>query len=135
LIVAPDCGTIQAKGPIQYRNIPLELTSETAKDGILILTLTGRMDVQGVADIDLEFASAIAGQSGPVVVDMSGIGYIASVGIKAFLVQAKLLKAQGRQIVLAQPNEAVKAVLATIGIERILPIIDSMDAAIKTAAG
>jgi anti-anti-sigma factor len=65
---------------------------------------------------------------------MSEITYIATVGIKAFLVQGKILNAQDKQMVLAQPIDAVQTVFTRTGMDKILPITDSIDAAIKRVA-
>lgn len=106
------------------------LTRETTAAGALLVKMQCRMDIQGADAVDLPFAAALANQTGPVVVDMSGVSYMASVGVRTFLLNAKALHGRGGRMILAAPNPNVRTVLEALGVHTLLPIEPTVEAAL-----
>lgn len=105
----------------------LEITS--LPSGILQLSLSGRLDIAGVGQIDNQFAFAATTKTMPVLVDLSAVEFVASFGIRMLLMNAKSLQGRGGKMVLYQPSALVKDALTTAGIDLLIPIYDDFDAA------
>jgi len=107
----------------------MRLDSEELEGGDLLIRLAGRMDIAGAGEVDLPFAALVANRKGWVIADVSGVDYLASLGIRTFIQNARALAARGGRLVLAGPPENVRAVLDTVAFDAIIPIFDSVDAA------
>jgi anti-anti-sigma factor len=97
--------------------------------GVTRIRLLGDLDAKGASEIDLQFA-ALSGSRGKVVVDMSGVGFLASIGIRTLLSAAKTVARRGGRLVLLDPTEAVVKVLQTCGADTVLPAVHGTDAAL-----
>jgi anti-sigma B factor antagonist len=100
----------------------MEMQVEDLKDGVTIVTLCGRFDMTGAGLIDLKF-STVAGSKHSIVVDMSAVDFLASLGIRVLVMGAKAVKNKGGRLVLLSPQDNVKLVLTTAGIDEIIPIM------------
>jgi anti-anti-sigma factor len=85
------------------------------------VVLTGRLDLAGSAKIDLPF-SAAAGSNRNVLVDMSGVTFVASIGIRTLVLGAKTVQRRGGQLLLISPQAEVEQVLEMTGVLDLLPI-------------
>jgi len=94
--------------------------SEIAWDTARVV-LNGRLDMAGSAKIDLPF-SAAAGSNRYILVDMSDVTFIASIGIRTLVLGAKTVLRRGGKLILVSPQSEVEEVLNTIGVTDLLPI-------------
>ena len=106
----------------------MNIDAETLANGVLKINLAGRMDVQGAQAIDLKFTSYTANQKA-VVVDLSGVSFLASIGIRTLLLAAKAVAGRGGKMVTLNPDENVTQVLKMAGIDTLIPICRSVDEA------
>ena len=60
-----------------------------------------------------------------VVIDMSGVTFIASIGIRHLVTATKALNRRGGKLVLVSPSELVRDVLETSGVTDLMPIVTS----------
>ena len=97
--------------------------------GVKQLSLSGRLDIQGANAIDNRFAFAVTTSKAPVLVDLSGVDFIASIGIRLLLQNAKSLKSRGGKLALYKPQPLVAEALTTAGIDLLIPVYDDLDAA------
>jgi anti-anti-sigma factor len=112
----------------------MRIEAENLDGGILKLNLAGRMDVQGSSEIDVQFTSYAARQRA-VVVDMSGVDFLASIGIRTLLLTAKAMSHRGGKMVLFNPDDNVTKILEMAGIDTLIPIVRSLDEARAAFAG
>jgi anti-anti-sigma factor len=106
----------------------MEVTiSEFGKVGTRV-ALVGKLDIAGAEKIGLPLAS-IAGSRANIVVDMVGVDFIASIGIRQLVMAAKTVARGAGKLVLLDPNPLVTQVLVTSGLEELLPIVRSEDEA------
>lgn len=98
------------------------------ENGLTRLSLSGRMDVQGALVVDPVFARA-AEEKTRLVVDMSGVSFLASLGIRTLVMSCKTLAAKGGNLVLLGLQPGVDKVLQTSGISTMIPIVPDMAAA------
>lgn len=107
----------------------MDIATETLKSGALLIRLNGRMDMAGAGSIDLPFTAALSNRATPVIVDLGGVSYLASIGIRTFIMSAKALNNRGGSMILAAPSPEVRSVLETVGVADLLPTMDSVDSA------
>jgi len=90
--------------------------------GAVLITLKGRLDIAGAAKIDLAFNAAIGSRRG-VIVDMSEVSFLASIGIRILVIGAKQQQRRGGALVVLRPHPNAENVLETTGVIDLLPIM------------
>ena len=98
-------------------------------NGIKQINLSGRLDIQGTGEIENSFTAHAASEKALVLVDMSKVEFMASIGIRILLSNARSLEGRGGKMVLYKPTPMVRSVFKTTGIDEIVPIYDDFDAA------
>ncbi len=106
----------------------MQLATVDLENGITKVVLSGRMDIEGAGQVDLRF-SVIAGAKKKVVVDLSDVSFMASLGLRTLMISAKSMANKGGKMVLLNPQPNVEKVLETTGIGTIIPIVRDMDEA------
>jgi len=107
----------------------MEISSEKLEDGVTRIQLSGRMDMQGTAAIETKFTAYAVKDKGAVVVDMSAVSFLASIGIRTLILSAKALHQRGGKIALLNPDAAVRKVLEMAGVDSLIPVCDSIESA------
>jgi anti-sigma B factor antagonist len=107
----------------------MDLKFSTMDNGIRLIKLSGKLDIVGVGEVETKFTGCCAGDKVRVVVDLSGVDYIASIGIRLFMLTAKsLAKRNGRMALInAVPN--VYSVLEVSGIPAMIPMYSELESA------
>ncbi len=104
----------------------MDITEEALQNDIYMIRLAGRMDIEGVATIETRFASMTAAPRMAIIVDMSAVPYMSSIGIRALLMNAKSVGKRRGKFTLLSPEQNVRKVLVTSGIDRIISICDDL---------
>ena len=107
----------------------MELAVNELESGILGISLSGRMDISGTQQIDLKFTALTSTRRAHILVDLSNVTFIASIGIRTLINNAKAQKLRGGSMVLYKPSNQVEEVLRATGIDTIIPIAHDIDAA------
>jgi anti-anti-sigma factor len=107
----------------------VEVETRELETGILGIILSGKLDAAAAQQIDLKFTSVAATRKAAILVDLSKVTFLASIGIRLLVSNAKAQKLRGGSMVLYQPTELVEQVLKTTGIDEIIPIAHDMAAA------
>ena len=110
------------------------IATETLEGGITKVDLSGRLDTQGTDEIDLKFTAYTANQRA-VIVDMTEVSFLASLGIRTLLLAAKTIARRGGKMVLFNPADHVARVLETAGIDTLIPIHRSLSEACAAVRG
>jgi anti-anti-sigma factor len=106
--------------------IAMEITGLTPDIGMVVLT--GRLDIAGAHAIDLQF-STVSGAYGNIIVDMQAVSFLASIGIRTLLLGAKTVQRRGGKFLLIAPRPEVVEVLTVTGVDELMPIVPSLEAA------
>lgn len=105
--------------------------SEREQEGISVFTLEGRIDTQGAVDLDLALQSAVSAGKHKMVLDMAGVRYISSAGLRTLAdVLTKNREAEG-DLKLVALNHKVLRVLRIIGFDKFFALYDTCEAAIS----
>jgi anti-sigma B factor antagonist len=97
--------------------------------GIERINLAGRLDSASIKDVDLRLSALTAESKASILVDLSQVSFLASIGIRTLLTTARLLRQRGGKMALLNPQSLVEEVLKVTGIESIIPIFHDLDAA------
>ena len=107
----------------------MEMVARDLDSGILGISLAGRMDIIGTQQIDLKLTALTSTRKAQVLVDLSNVTFLASIGIRTLVNIAKAQKLRGGAVVLYKPTNQVEEVLKATGIATIIPIAHDMEAA------
>ena len=101
---------------------------------VTVLRLTGDLDSKTYGDLDAKAASLIEAGSRNILLDLSGIGFMGSAGLRAMHGMATKLKgaAGGGQLKLLNPSDAVARVLKTLGFDQYFDIHATDDEEVKS---
>ena len=111
----------------------MNLTTEELAGGITRIMLEGRMDIEGAQAVDLRM-NVIAGSAMHLLIDLSGVTFLGSMGLRSILVPAQTVKRRGGKTVLFAPGARVEEVLRTSNINTILPVLHNMEDALAALA-
>jgi anti-anti-sigma factor len=97
----------------------------------LIVSVTGRMDAVTTPEFEQTLGGWIDQGDIRFIVDLTGLDYISSAGLRGILTSVKKIKAEGGQMVLTALHGTVKEVFEISGFSTIIPIFESVEAALQ----
>ena len=86
--------------------------------------LKGRLDAAGVTAVWVPFNALVEAKL-RLIVDLSGVTFLSSNGIRMLTAAAKTLTRRGGRLILLNPNAVVSEVLAITGMSSIIPVARS----------
>jgi anti-anti-sigma factor len=104
----------------------VDISFDTLPSGVCVIILKGRMDVMGAGAIDVRFAAVVAANRA-VLVDMSQVEFLASMGLRTLILAAKSSTSKRGKMAIARPSEMVATVITTSGVESLLPMVGSIE--------
>ena len=107
----------------------MHIETEELNDGVLKIGLHGRMDAAGVEAIALPLTSVTAPAGRRVIVDLSGVDFLASIGVRVLLQNARALTLRGGAMVLCGALPLVAQVLESAGVANVVAVSPDMNAA------
>src|SRR5215831_13698326 len=113
----------------------MELKIKNQSDQITHLALRGRLDTAGVGEVELGFTAHTVPRAKPVLLDMSEVTFLASLGLRMLLTVARALDRRGVKMVLLSPQPAVRKVLSLSGFDQLIPVRDDEGTAVAFLAG
>jgi anti-sigma B factor antagonist len=109
-------------------------TFEEIQSGIGCVCLSGRLDVSGVSEIELKFTVYTSTRRKPVIVDLSQVTLITSMGLGMLLTNARTLRSHGIRMILLKPQPHVEKVISMAAIGDFLPIEHEFSNALERAS-
>jgi anti-sigma B factor antagonist len=107
----------------------MKLETEEIGGGVLKVRLSGRMDIAGVDTIAMPFAALASTDNRRVILDLAGVDFLASIGIRAILQNARAHKLRGGGMVILAPPPLVDEVLRASGVSNVVAIVPDLEAA------
>jgi len=99
------------------------------ENGISLIKLGGKLDIIGTGEIETKFTGYCAGEKARVVVDLSEVDFLASIGIRLLVLTAKSIAGRGGKMALLNPIPEVQQVLEITGIPAIIPVYSQLESA------
>jgi anti-anti-sigma factor len=94
-------------------------------DEVTHVVLDGRFDIQGAQEVDSQFEE-LAKSSKALVVDLSKVSFLASLGIRTLMLSAKTLLRRGAEMAVCGASESVEKVLRTTGFNEVAGLYPTM---------
>jgi anti-anti-sigma factor len=107
------------------------LKKEQVEEGLTIITLTGRFDLQAVVEIGDEFTAHATGGGG-VIVDLRGVNFMASVAIRLLITSAKQNAGKGGGMVMYGADPLIMESLNVSGITKLIPLFEDYHSALAS---
>jgi anti-sigma B factor antagonist len=104
-----------------FRNCNMPIAIIELEDGVTKVVISGRVDIAGARELEMPMA-VVAGSRRAVVVDLSAVEFMASLGLRGIVVSAKSIFNKRGKIVLLAPRPHVLEVITTTGIDELIPI-------------
>jgi anti-anti-sigma factor len=99
------------------------------------IVVTGRLDVDGTDSVASKLVELTGAPKKGVIVDLSALKFLASIGIRALVSAAKAVKARGGKLVLVvDSGSTVMMSIKATGVDQLVPIFDDTDDAARAAA-
>jgi anti-anti-sigma factor len=103
-------------------------------DDLRKIVISGRLDLTGTESVAGELEKLAAAPKKGVVVDVSSLKFLASLGIRALLKSAKAVEERGgRMVLVVGSNAQVVMSLEATGVSAVLPMFKSDDEAERAA--
>jgi anti-anti-sigma factor len=101
----------------------MSIEFEDVNDGLRRIKLSGRLDIAGTEAISMKFTNLAASAARRVVVDLSAVSFLASIGIRELITSAKAQQQRGGRVVLfVGDNALVAKTLEVTGIDALIPM-------------
>lgn len=108
----------------------LIVKSEIRK-GAAVVTISGRVDSVTAGALEEQLAG-IAQENNRLVLDMHGVTYLSSAGVRAIVTTLQTAQKAEGGVLLANVSEAVERVLDTVGMLRLLRSFRTVDDALRS---
>lgn len=101
------------------------------ENNTVVVAVKGRLDALTAPELEKDLLETIAGGEKRLLMDLSGLHYISSAGLRTLLVLAKKLKAQEGEVLFTGLKGPVDDVFKISGFYSIFKIFDSPEAALS----
>ena len=105
--------------------------SHKVVSGVSVGGVEGRLDLQGAGVVEAYAEQRFNAGESRLVLNLAGVDYISSAGLRAILAATKRLKEKQGRLHLASLKSVVREVFDISGFSSIIPIFESVDAAIS----
>lgn len=110
----------------------MECTSETM-GGATVVRLSGEVDIQTAAAFEEQFLPVIEqSANGNVILDLTGTGYMSSVGLRVIMKAAQAGKPLGVTLILAGANKDLSEIIHISRFDKIFPVHETLEAALES---
>jgi anti-sigma B factor antagonist len=106
----------------RWGNDAMDMAVTELAGNVSCIRLTGRLDAPGADRIGARFAAEVAAAGRNTVVDLSGVSFVASMGLRLLIASARTLDRKGARMALFGASSLVQNVLEQAALEQIIPI-------------
>jgi anti-sigma B factor antagonist len=111
----------------------MELVVEELPGKVTKVQLSGRMDIEGAASIDLKM-NALAGSRPILILDMADVSFMASMGLRTLMLCGKAMARGRRKMAICSSQPNVERVLRSAGLDEVVPIYPTFEAALAAVS-
>src|SRR6267378_2720182 len=119
---------------ISLREIRMEIKEES-KGNVKIVGLRGRLDANSSRNVEKQLQALIDQREKRLVLDLSELTYISSLGLRVFIMVAKEMQKVNGKLALAKLNEHIYEIFKIAGFTRIFTIYPTCEEAVAYCAG
>ncbi len=107
----------------------MQFSSEVIEGNVTRVHLEGKLDIVGAAEVDLRM-NVIGGSANHLLVDLSGVTFLGSMGLRSLVVPAQVVRRRGGKVVILSPIPMVEKVLEGSRINEIIPVFHDLASAL-----
>ncbi len=107
---------------------------EGHEGGVLVMRLSGRLDAETAAEFQTAVLSRVDGGETSIVLDLEGLQYVSSAGLRVVLMAAKRLQQAGGTLVVCSLQDTVMEVFRVSGMDSIIETAADRAGALKALA-
>ena len=111
---------LSMESPVSMES-PLSMDIKPLGEGLVRVTLAGRLDTQGVDRLETRFLAALVAGANAVV-DLSQVDFVSSMGIRMLVSAARKLRAGKSMLALYGAREQASQVFEAVALQKIIPI-------------
>jgi anti-anti-sigma factor len=112
----------------------MSISYDDIGDNLRRIVITGRLDMPGTDSVASRLEELIAAPKKGVVVDLSSVRFLASIGIRALITSAKAVQQRGGKMVLVvDGGSSVLMSLEATGVDQLIPVFRNAADAEKAA--
>jgi anti-anti-sigma factor len=101
----------------------MPISYDDVGDKLRRIVITGRLDMPGTDSVAARLEELIAAPNKGVVVDLSSVNFLASIGIRALITSAKAVQQRGGKMVLVvNGGSSVLMSLEATGVDQLIPV-------------
>jgi anti-anti-sigma factor len=113
----------------------MSINYEDIGDNLRRITITGRLDMPGTDSVSAKLGELVAAPKKGVVVDLSAVQFLASIGIRALITSAKTVQQRGGKMALVvDGGSSVLMSLEATGVDQLIPVFRNTADAERAAA-
>jgi anti-sigma B factor antagonist len=90
----------------------------------VVVRAEGELDLASAKGFEAKLREAIRASSFGVILDLGGVTFIDSTGLRVLISAATLSHSSRRELIVLQGSEQVRHVIETSGVEDLLPLVD-----------
>jgi anti-anti-sigma factor len=106
------------------------------QDGAIVARVTGEIDLSNAATLERGMLDAVPNTASGMVVDLTGVSYLDSAGIRMLGEMAERLRWREQRLAVVAPvGSRVRSVLTMAGAADVVAFEDSFDSALQTVVG
>ena len=101
----------------------MSISHEDVGENLRRIMISGRLDVEGTDSVASQLEALAAAPKKGVVVDLSSVKFLASIGIRALITSAKAVQARrGKMVLVVSDNPSVTMSLEATGVDELIPV-------------
>ncbi|MGI9229940.1 MAG: STAS domain-containing protein [Gammaproteobacteria bacterium] len=109
---------------------------DTERDNdVLTIKVEGRVDGANANDFQQEIKDAVTDKDKVVLLDMQGLSYISSAGLRVVLMIAKTLEQQQAKFMIYSLSDSIREVFEISGFDKVINVHESREQALASAKG
>lgn len=112
----------------------MEITIEQQSE-IMIAVANGRVDSSNASSFQEELIAATDASNQSVILDLEGLSYLSSAGLRVILLIAKSLRTKDAKFAVCSPSDPIREIFEISGFTQIIPVHASKDEAVAALTG
>lgn len=112
----------------------MSISYDDIGDNLRRIVITGRLDMPGTDSVGSRLGELVAAPKKGVVVDLSSVRFLASIGIRALIASARTVQQRGgKMVLLVDGGSTVLKSLEATGVDQMIPVFKNAADADKAA--
>jgi anti-anti-sigma factor len=107
----------------------MEIEYRELDGGVRWIKLAGKLDMEGTDSIERQFTQYCAGENVFVLVDLSRVTFLSSIGIPVLVSNAKSVANRGGRLAFLSPQPNVRSILEITGVSHVIRIYNDLETA------